>query len=232
MKMEKRMLYGVLLLVASVLLSASKAVYLASLLQGKNPVVLLLVTFSFTSLFFNAIEIRDLKGYRASIKGSFADIALLNVVTASSWISYFYAIKYLEPAIHAAVANSSGPVITIIVALGCRTGDKVSKAGVISAVGILGSVLILLAGTVSGRSAVGTIPVNSLVFGLGMAALCGVSIVCITFLSKRLAVAGWKASRIMAARFFGLLVIAYLLMPAGGLSQIATPQDAAAVIAI
>lgn len=232
MKTNKAMSVGVLLLLTFVILSASKAVYLASMLQGKDPIVLLLLTFAITATFFNVLELRDVKAYKASITGSFRDIALLNVFSASSWISYFYAIKYLEPAVHASVANSTGPLITIVAVLLFNTSEKVTRAQVVAAIGILLSVLVLVYSTVTGRTAVGTIPTGNMVFGLVMALLCGVSIVCITFLSKRLNKAGWKSSRIMAARFIALLLSAWALLPAGGLAQVSSQTDAIAVVVI
>ena len=225
---------GIFLVLLYNLLSASKGVYLGSLLQRLDPVVMLVACFGVTAAFFNVVQFRDLAGYAAVLRRNAKDILVTNVFTSFGWYSFFLAMKHLEPAVTGAVANAIGPIITLgLVGLGLmKTSEvRVTRDGVLAAVATMLAVLVLGYASWNGQTGVGMKPPGETGFGLAMAVICGVCVVGNTVYSRRLAKTGMSADQVMAARFFLLLLGGAVLLPQGAATQVAENIETALVIA-
>jgi drug/metabolite transporter (DMT)-like permease len=225
---------GVLLVLLYNALSASKGVYLGSLLQRLDPVVMLVGCFGLTAVFFNALQFRNIAAYVGAIRRNALDVVAANLFTCFGWYSFFLAMKYLEPAVSGAVSNAIGPVITLtLVGLGLMKSQdiRVTRDGVLASVATMVAVLSLGYATWTGRTGVGGKSSWELSFGLAMAVLCGVCVVGNTVYGRRLARAGLPADQVMAARFFLLLAGGSLLLPDDAGQQIAENIESVLVIA-
>lgn len=214
MKAAKQVSIGILLIVAFNALSAAKEVYVAHLLQAAHPIVVLSFTFSITALFFLALEVRSFDSYIQSLRRQSVNVLLLNITTMVSWMSFFMALKFMEPAVADAIGFALGPILTIMLWRVLRPDRPATRSEVIAAIGILIGVLLLLGSTWIGRSAVGHISLNNNLLGLACSLLCGLAVVGNTIFSKRLSDHGMTARRIMAQRFLLLIVSGIALWPA------------------
>jgi drug/metabolite transporter (DMT)-like permease len=225
---------GILCILLYLILSASQGVYLGSLLQRLDPVVLLVGSSGLAAGFFNMLQLRRLRVYACQLRQTWQDVLVLNAVSAVGWYSLFLALKYLEPAVSGALANAIGPLVLLaLVTLGGLHVPEVraTRSGVLAAAGTAAAVLFLGLTTWSGRSGVKAAPAGELALGLGMALLCGVCGVGTTVFSHRLKRNGFPADGVMAARFFALLVCGAFLLPDGAWGQFAANWATVVVIA-
>ena len=184
-----------------------KEVYAAHLLQNMEPSLLIFSCFLVTSFYFNAVQGKNVKPYVASLRKNSKDIFLLNLTTLGSWFSFFYAIKYIEPAVASTMTIAMGPLLTIILGTYLRPSSQVLKTEILASVGLFIAIIILGFITWSGKSSIGLVATKETVVGFIAAIVCGVCIVGNTFFGKRLNDQGWSAAKVMAARFFLLLII-------------------------
>jgi drug/metabolite transporter (DMT)-like permease len=138
------------------------------------------------------------------------DAFALNITTVVSWLSFFYAIKYLEPAVMSAISMSVGPVLTLFLAPIFLPATSFSRGEVFAALGIFSGVLLLTLSSVQGHSAVGILSTRDLIYGLMNCLIGGISIVGNTLYSKRLSDSGWTAGQIMSRRFYLLILVSLL----------------------
>ncbi len=213
-------LTGIALVLFFVLLSAVNGVYLSGFLVHVNIFVTLLCVFSFIALCFNIYVFRR-HGFllvRLAPKARLY-LALSNVTTALNWFSFFFAVKYIEPAISATLINSVLPLTTLIIAiliLGQRS-KGVAEWG--SAV-VLFLAMILTSVTVfSGQSGRPSAEFSSYAIGVGMSVLCGVSMALNTVVAKKLNQLDVAPSTIMAYRFFLLIALSIVLVEPSTLWQ-------------
>lgn len=226
------MVKGILLVVTYNVLSASKGVYLGHLLQGVQPFLLLFCSFSLVALFFGGSEwLFPSKGSPKFREGGW-DLVMVNLMTAAAWITFYLAMKYLEPAVASAVANSLGPIVTLCLALLLGMGARPRSVEFLTSVGVMASVGLLIAATWLGKSGVVGASHESLLIGIAMAIACGITMAINTFFSKRLNVKGWSARKILAHRFYLILVVAAMLFPRNGMEWLSAPSHLGTVFVI
>lgn len=214
MKAAKQVPIGIMLIIAFNVLSAAKEVYVAHLLQAAHPMVVLLFTFSITALFFLSLEVRSFASYVQGLRRQRVNVLLLNITTMVSWMSFFMALKFIEPAVADAIGFALGPILTIMMWRALRPDRPATRGEVVAAIGIFIGVLVLLGSTGSGRSAVGHISFNDNLLGLACSLVCGLAVVGNTIFSKRLSDSGMTAHRVMAQRFLLLIASGIALWPA------------------
>ncbi len=193
-------------------MSTANAVYVAHVMQLFNPFAFLFYCFLLAAAIFNTINI-TLPSHDRSLpvkKSHFYDILLLNVTTCFNWIGFFYALKYLEPAIVSAIISGSSPLITLFLNRVLRHNRQISTRESISGAGILSGTLFLAWTSTTGKSGISGTPIYLTILGLAAAVAGGTSISATTIFSKRLNDSGWTARKIMAHRF-------YLLIPLVGI---------------
>lgn len=223
---------GILLILLYNLLSATKGVYLASLLQAYHPVLILVACFSLVAVFFIAIQARSLRALSGRVRGATLDVIAINLTSAGSWFSFYYALKFLEPAVVTAISASMGPLSTILLARYLRPGKPATRVEMISSAGIFAAMLVLISGTWLGYSAVGAINAPRAAMGIGATLLCGMSVVGNTIFSKRLNDRQINPRAIMAVRFFLLIALGAILLPHGSAAVLASPGTLAPIFLI
>lgn len=140
-------------------------------------------------------------------------LLLLNVSTALTFLSFFHALKVIEPAIASAINVGVGPLFAVLIAFG-TTGVAPTRQRLAICLGILAGCVVLAA---SATQAGGSGAASSGAAGWGVLAsiATGCGAVLITVASKSLLDLGWKSGAVLAHRF-------YLSLPASLVLAFAT----------
>lgn len=135
----------------------------------------------------------------------------MNASTALTFLSFFYALKLIEPAIVGAVEIGIGPVLAVLFTL-VLTGERPSRLRLVVCTGILAgcAILALAALRGSGFASFGTQAWS----GLAASVAAGIGAVLITMASKSLLDQGWQFGAVLAHRFYLILPVS-LAMTAG-----------------
>lgn len=211
---------GVLLVGAFNLIGAFQEVYLGNLFQTLDPVLVMVTTFFITAFLFVALEIRRLPTLVNVCKTHFKAVLLVNASTTMSWLGFFMALKYLEPAIVSAMCFAVGPVLTTAGSRFLRPEVPLLRLETISAGGTLAGLVILAASTLTGTSSIGSLSLPIAALGLGLSATSALGIMGNTFFQKRLSEAGLTAQQVMCLRFWMLILVGTFLVPDFTLGEI------------
>ncbi|WP_051940468.1 DMT family transporter [Stenoxybacter acetivorans] len=198
---------GAFLVLAFLIMANANAVFSGWLLQSVPPFTLLFWGFLITTLFFFvrlsvSQGVAALKIPRASLMG----LITLNLASGISWIGYYCALKFIEPAIVSALMGCIGPLFILMV--GFISQRRISINQVITSAGIIAGTAVLSWASIADRSAVQNVAVNHVLLGLGAAFIGGFGQVLTTLSTKKLANQNWSASQIMAHRFYLLTAVA------------------------
>ena len=206
---QKGSRFGVGYILVFNLLSGIQAVYLSGLLQKANLFATITITFFFVSVFFLVVSLfyKEKKNIPTAPVAKFYNVLAINLTTAGSWLGFFVALKYIEPAVVSALANAIGPMLTLFITVKIAKSDKLSRAEIFSAIGVFVCMLLMIRSTMNGTSALGNISRDHAIIGIGMAFLCGLSMVLNTIFSKRLNNQGVKPHSIMTFRFVLIVLV-------------------------
>jgi drug/metabolite transporter (DMT)-like permease len=148
-----------------------------------------------------------------------------------NWIGFYYALRFIEPAIVSAIMGGLGPMSTIVLERVVR-GRRLPSRIWVAASGVLVGAGLLAWASLSGRSGLAEIGMSASVIGLTAATVGGFSQALNTIATKQLANRGWSANQIMTHRFYLLIVVAGVLASTGpGLALHGTSQAALLAIA-
>lgn len=210
-ELDRSLAIGLTLIFTFNVLSSLQGVYLSSFLKRANIIATISITFFLTGIFFIFVSLLSGSHQKKISKKSCHCLLLMNFTTIGSWFGFFFSMKYIEPAIGSAFANGVTPISTLLIGA-CFFGKKQIKAHEwLSSVGVIISIILMIAITFFGKSGVGPLPTRTVVTGVLMALLCGFSISCSTLLSKRLNSDGVEPHQIMAFRFILLALLAGFL---------------------
>lgn len=209
--MSKQAVIGVTALLLSALLTSLSQVYYANKVQAIHPFLFTGVSFLLTAIFFTIIH-KSQRNVRASNRTAMKDIIMLNGSSILAFMGFYYALKYLEPAIVSSLEMGVGPLFAIILtATFTKSKIQASRAQWIITIGTFFSSLLLILTTLLGLSGVTIAYSFSFIFGIICSVVCGIGAVLCTIYSKRLSTAGWSSSKILAYRFYGIIFISLLL---------------------
>jgi drug/metabolite transporter (DMT)-like permease len=141
----------------------------------------------------------------------------LNASTALTFLTFFYALKLIEPAIVGAVEIGIGPVLAVIITF-AMTGQKPSVQRIAVCAGVLAGcgVLALAAVKGSGFASIG----ENAWLGLLASVAASIGAVLITMASKALLNRGWKFESVLAHRFYLIIPISFVMTLGSGLPAI------------
>jgi len=208
---------GILAITLFVILSAGRDVFFSDELQSAPFFVVALVAFGTCSIVFLAISLLE---RRRSLHVIFADpltLVCMNTFTATAWLSYFYSIRTIEPAITATIHAGIGPlVLGASAALGIRIVDlgTMSRLEAACQRGILGTLVYMVGVAYLGHAATGAEGVPALI-GCMFAVVSGTSITLSLLFSKRMHEGGASAAAVVATRFVGIVAVAAIVLSMG-----------------
>lgn len=198
---------GITLSIVWVMLGAYQEVYVGNLVQGADPILLVVVCMTVTAFFALATQLGDLRGLAAIARRNARTLTYLNISTALAWASGFASLRFIDPAAGDTFAYATTPLATFATAfvLGRRLtlarSELVASIGVLVAGGALGVVVMV------GQSAVGNISTLTATAGIGLALVCGIVSGIHNIWIKQLSDDGAKTLQVMGLRFW-LLVLA------------------------
>jgi len=200
-------------------LSNTNAVFASNLLQSISPLDFLFWSFLAASFVFGTLlVVRHGFSALAVRRPCAVPLLVLNATTALTWFGFYYALRYVAPAVVTAIMGGLGPLTTVAFQRFAHWRSVPSRMYVV-AVGILAGTGVLAWASVSGQSGVGRIGLAASLAGLVAAVVGGIFQALNTMATKRLGELGLTASQIMTHRFYLLMTIAFVLALAGpGLS--------------
>ena len=197
---------GALFILFYSVMSAVKEVVVGHVVQNIDPNFLVFVSFGFVLLIFNTDVIYNFRsfknGWSIFAKG-LRQIILLNVETALAWGCFFWAVRYLEPAVVSAIMVGISPLFSLLLGTE-RDNDRNLKIRVFCS---SLATLFLLLSTYLGFSAVGGISLSSFFTGTILCGFGGASIALVTSRSRRLYQEGYTAFNLMRTRFLLIVLI-------------------------
>jgi drug/metabolite transporter (DMT)-like permease len=201
---------GIVLVLLFSILTAAKEVYAAHIIQTVDPFPLLFFCFVLTVAVANVHYL--LRGCPSATMqtGGLPSIIALNFAAAFSWMGFFYSMKHIEPVVSAGIITALGPMLTIVFNWAIRK-ESPTRPEVVASIGMAICILYMAFATTQGASGIAVQDKRDVILGLASAFGAGVSFAITTVCSKQLSDRGWVAARILAYRYFALLLITGLL---------------------
>lgn len=200
---------GALLVLLYSVMSAAKEVVIGHVVQDTDPNLLVFLSFGIVILIFNADIIFNFSSFAKGwliFSKSFRLITLLNLETALAWGCFFWAVRYLEPAVVSAVTVGISPLFSQLLGIEHDTNRNVKIRVFFSSL----TTFFLLSSTYLGFSAIGGINFGAFWLGAFLCGLGGASIALVTSRSRRLYKEGYSAFDLMRTRFVLLVCISGL----------------------
>ncbi|MBB4000620.1 hypothetical protein [Aureimonas pseudogalii] len=195
------------MIVLAVLMQALGKVAYGTWLVAVPSNLFVFLSFALTAAFFLVMSRRGIGEH------AWGPLLLLNAATALTFITFFYALKLIEPAIVGAVEIGIGPVIVVLIAL-ATTGERPSRLRVIVCLGILVGCAVLALAALQGSGFASFGPQAWI--GLGASVAAGIGAVLITMSSRALLNRGWRFGAVLAHRFYVILPVSLVLTLGSG----------------
>lgn len=193
------------------LLTAVVDVYAGNRLQQLSPISVAAIAFSLAAAALLGIDIARRGPARAlrPLRTHRRDVIAINVITAVTWLTLLYALKYLEPAVVSVVALALGPALTVLLSPLLRRRGSVLAAEVAVSVAILILIAVLMWGSAAGLSGLRDLDARRAALGLGLAVVCGLACTGNVIFSKRLSDAGLTPLSALAMRYFLTIAVCW-----------------------
>lgn len=210
--LSKSMVIGASFLLLSALLMSVSQVYYANQVQGVHPFLFTGVSFFITALLFNMIAFKQRSLSTVSVRASLGDVVKLNGSSILAFMGFYYALKFIEPAIVSSLEMGVGPFFAIVVtAMIAKEKIRATQAQWIITAGTFAASVLLMLTALFGLSGVQVTNTADFVYGIIASVLCGLGAVLCTIYSKKLSNAGWTSSAILAHRFYGIITLSFLM---------------------
>ncbi|GLC89110.1 DMT family transporter [Lysinibacillus piscis] len=203
----KRYKVGVLALISSAIITAISQVFYANRVQGIHPFLFTGISFFVTSLYFQCFAFRQKVAPRW--RQTWQPLLSLNLSSVVTFMGFYFALKYIEPAIVSSLEMGIGPLFILLITLYQRTA--IAKSQWFIAVGTLFACGVLIMAVVVGESGVTMELSTEVVIGIIASILCGAGAVCCSIYSKQLNELGWTSSMILAKRYIGIVSLSFFL---------------------
>lgn len=197
---------GISLVMVFSILTAAKEVYAAHIIQSVDPFSLLFFCFVLTVAVSNIDHRLRRQAPAKQAAGGWRDIIILNIAAAFSWMGFFYSMKYIEPVVAAGIITALGPLLTMVFNRAIRQEASASSE-VVAGIGMAICILYMALATANGASGVVVTDKREVLWGLAAAFAAGVAFAITTVCSKQLSDRGWVASKILAYRYYGLILL-------------------------
>ncbi|PMK67067.1 hypothetical protein BCT93_22765 [Vibrio lentus] len=194
----------IILVLSALLMINSNAVLSGYLLQNIEPFKLLFWSTLITTCLFNVSRFfQTVEENETSL--SYIWVPAINITSLVSWLGYFFALKYIEPAIVSAITGAAGPLIVILwFTITTRTfflGKGIVATGIfLGAIFLFGSIYV-------NKSGITYTNTDDIMIGFASAVTSGIGLVATNAISKHMSNNGWTPSRIMANRFYLSVIV-------------------------
>ena len=201
---------GVVYILIFVVATAFRDVFFGGVFQKFRFFDVMLIAFSLTTAIFSTVVAIGMRDQIRALARAWRETLVVNLGTAAAWLSYFYALKLLEPAIVNTIHTGAGPLTLVgLSALGLhisrpttvRRIERFVHLGTFSTLMALSAVVLLDLSGLPGRG----IWQNTL--GLGLAFASGGFIAASSDVTKRMHERGVRAEAVLAVRFIAIVMI-------------------------
>lgn len=208
---------SILAILAFVILGSAQDAFLGHLFMTEDPVAVVFYTFLIALVILQVSFFAKKPNPFEHLARNKKDLVLLNAITALNWMSFFVALKYIEPAIVGAISFSIGPIAATMIGPVLRpSAPKPSLRASLCAVGILVMSVFLAYCSISGQSAFKTTDRAMAVFGVVLALISGIGMTINTFVSKTLSESELTTQTITAFRFIILVFLSGVISISNG----------------
>ncbi|CRL98413.1 MULTISPECIES: hypothetical protein [Pseudomonas] len=206
--MDRRINNGLIFIMAFDMLSAAQSVWLGSLLQGVPVKHSLLAIFSIVAGFFLLLTFYRRDPWPPLDKQRLMLFAGLNLGTLATWLFLYESLRFVEPAMTAAVLYGANPIATLLITLilaGSLRGLTMGRFLV--GIATVASMWMVAHTVLQGNSGMGRQDSETSLYGLLMALLTGCAMALVNVISKRIYDQGYKLHQLMSMRFFLLIAV-------------------------
>lgn len=198
---------GITALLGSAILTSLSQVFYAKQVQSTHPFLFTGISFFITAALFHLVIQKQGKSKNSWTK-AWKSVVKLNLSSILAFMGFYYALKYIEPAIVSSLEMGLGPLFVLLITLSLSIERGVSKNEWIIALGTLIACIVLIVAIVKGQTGIAN--ENGMILGIIASVLCGLGAVLCTIFSKELSISGWSSSMILAHRFYGIIILSFL----------------------
>ncbi|MGE7543739.1 EamA family transporter [Sporosarcina newyorkensis] len=202
---QSKYMIGVAALILSATLTALSQVYYGNRVQSVHPFLFTGISFFITTCYFQWFARKQRLPYYW--RKAISPLVKLNLSSALTFMGFYYALKYIEPAIVSSLEMGIGPLFVILIALFQRKAVTLEKWGI--AVGTLLTTFLLIYAVFTGQSATAIQWDVNVLLGIFASVACGLGAVLCTIYSKQLSNEGWTSSMILSKRFYGIILLSF-----------------------
>lgn len=209
MQMKRQSNYykiGVISLLCSAFITAISQVFYANQVQGVHPFLFTGISFFVTALYFQLIASRQKQSYAWS--QARRPLIRLNGASILAFMGFYFALKYIEPAVVSALEMGIGPLFIALMML--MQKQSVRKLQWMIAIGTFIACLFLIVAVLVGETGVALELSPASLVGLIASVLCGIGAVLCSIYSKQLSELGWTSSMILSKRYIGIIVVSFI----------------------
>ncbi len=197
---------GIIALLISAIITALSQVYYANKVQGIHPFLFTGISFFVTAIYFQTFAMKQ----RVKVQWQEArrPLVLLNMASIITFMGFYFALKYIEPAIVSSLEMGIGPLFILLLAVFQKTAVRQKQWYI--AIGTFIACTVLILAVLLGESGVKMQLSIEVILGIVASLLCGVGAVFCSIHSKQLNDLGWTSSMILAKRYIGIIIISFI----------------------
>lgn len=197
---------GVYALLGSAILTSISQVFYANQVQSVHPFLFTGISFAITALYFQVFT------FKQRIKVNWAEaskpLLKLNIASAITFLGFYFALKYVEPAIVSSLEMGVAPLFILVLMLLQRKPISIKKWAI--SIGTLLACFILIWAVINGESGITSQISTEMFIGIFASILCGIGAVFCSEYSKQLSDHGWTSSMILSKRYIGIILISFI----------------------
>ncbi|MEK4423640.1 DMT family transporter [Solibacillus sp. FSL K6-1523] len=197
---------GIIALLVSAIITALSQVYYANKVQGIHPFLFTGISFFVTAVYFQAFAFKQ--KVKVQWQEARRPLLLLNMASIITFMGFYFALKYIEPAIVSSLEMGIGPLFILLLAVFQKTAVRQKQWYI--AIGTFIACAVLISAVLFGESGVKMQLSIEVILGIVASLLCGVGAVFCSIYSKQLNELGWTSSMILAKRYIGIIIISFL----------------------
>jgi drug/metabolite transporter (DMT)-like permease len=234
--MRKGETVGIVLLFFFIAAASLRDVFLNHVFSSLGPFQFALTAFSTATLCFLALLLIRAPEELLALRAVWREVIGVNLTSAVAWLSYFGALKRVEPSVVNTIFSGIAPLtVTLLAMFGLRTtaGNASRPAEHVAHAGLVAVLAFIVWVVLSGRAAPIRTPVPNVVLGLALAFISGIVITAETVIAKRMNEAGISARAVVAVRFVLITAIAasYVSLTEAGVPKHGLMSIASLIIA-
>lgn len=197
---------GVYALLASAILTSISQVFYSNQVQSVHPFLFTGISFLLTALYFQAFTLKQ--RIKVNWVEAWNPLLKLNIASAITFMGFYFALKYVEPAIVSSLEMGVAPLFMVVLMVIQRKTISIRKWTI--SIGTLVACLILISAVINGKSGITSQISPNMLIGLVASICCGIGAVFCSEYSKQLSDCGWSSSMILSKRYIAIIFISFI----------------------